>query len=77
MKEMEMKKWGNEDWAYEEGNVEDNYSGGDIHSDSGSDRIGHGIVHGRLRPNGLVNSEEWRIGRKEFASVFVFFTISW
>ena len=42
--------------SYEEGNVEDCDSGGDIHSDSGTDRNGHDIVHGRA--DALVMSEE-------------------
>ena len=47
----------NEEWAYEKGNVEDGDSGGDIHTDGGTDRNGHYIVHGRLRPDSLVKSE--------------------
>ena len=38
-----MKKKGKND---EEGDMEDGDSGGDIHSDGGSDRTGHNIVHG-------------------------------
>ena len=38
--------------------MEDGDSGGDIHLDGGTDRTGHDIVHGRLRPDGLVKSEK-------------------
>ena len=30
---------------YEEGNMEDDYSGGDIHLDGGTDRTGNGFMH--------------------------------
>ena len=33
--------------AYEEGNMEDGDSGGDIHPDGGTDRNGYYIVHER------------------------------
>ena len=42
--------------SYEKGNVEDGDSGGDIHSDSGTDRNGNQFVHGRA--DALVKSEE-------------------
>ena len=32
--------------SYEKGNVEDDYSGGDIHLDGGTDRNGNDLVHG-------------------------------
>ena len=41
---------------YEERNLEDGDSGGDIHTDGGTDRNGHYIVHGRA--DALVKSEE-------------------
>jgi len=37
--------------------LEDSDSDGDIHLDSGSDGTGHYIVHGGLRPDGLVRRE--------------------
>ena len=40
---------------YEEGNLEDGDSGGDIHPDGGTDRYGNDIVHGRA--DALVKSE--------------------
>ena len=43
---------------YETRDLENGDSDGDIHLDSGSDGTGHDIVHGGLRPDGLVNSEE-------------------
>jgi len=42
--------------SYEEGNVEDGDSGGDIHPDGGTDRTGNQFVH--WRADALVNSEK-------------------
>jgi len=42
--------------SYEEGNVEDGDSGGDIHPDGGTDRNGNQFVH--WRADALVNSEK-------------------
>jgi len=61
--------------------LEDSDSDGDIHLDSGSDCTGHDIVHGGLRPDGLVRrfagaklvkSEEWSV-KKEGESLVVRF----
>ena len=41
--------------SYEEGDVEDDYSGGDIYPDSGTDRNGNQFVH--WRADALVKSE--------------------
>jgi hypothetical protein len=39
---------------YEKGNVEDSDSDGDIHLDSGTDRYGHGLMHGSYDVRGLM-----------------------
>lgn len=44
--------------SYEEGNLEDGDSGGDIHPDGGTDRYGNYELYGRLRPDGLVISDK-------------------
>ena len=41
-----MKKCKNEIKYYETRDLENSDSGGDIHSDGGTDRTGHDIVHG-------------------------------
>ena len=42
---------------YETRNLENSDSDGNIHPDSGTDRNGHYIVHGGLRPDGIVKAE--------------------
>ena len=42
---------------YETRDLENSDSGGDIHSDGGTDRNGNHIVHGGLRPDGIVKAE--------------------
>ena len=48
---------------YEEGNMEDGDSGGDIHSDGGTDRNGNQFVRGRA--NALVKSEKLKVKSEE------------